>query len=167
MCKYYKSLSKSSLSASLVQVSLSDKSKSSRRLCRQHGPWNSSVSSQCSYSSLWCSRSISDGKSVSHALQLLENIKKLRELLKVVRNIGSFTRALQPWIIYAWERFLVVTNLFLEFYVSSKRHQTWRGSLMWALFVFSFSWQLWIILWIQNRMRDCLLFKDRLLPWEC
>lgn len=79
--KNYNNLSKSSLSASLVQVSESEKSKSSRLLCRQHGPWKSSVSSQCSYSSLWCSRSISDGKRVSHALHLLGVREKKRKFI--------------------------------------------------------------------------------------
>lgn len=66
----YKSLSKSSLSASLVKASESEKSNSSRRFCLQHGCWYSSESLQCSYSSLWCSMSISEGNIVSHAPHL-------------------------------------------------------------------------------------------------
>lgn len=66
----HKSFSRSSLSASLVNPSESEKSNSSLRLWRQHGCWYSSESLQCSYSSLWCSICISDGKIVSHVEHL-------------------------------------------------------------------------------------------------
>lgn len=69
-CDYvtYNNRSRSSLSASLVNESVSVYSS---RLRRQHGGRSSSSTSlQCSNSSLWCSSNISDGNKVSQLLQL-------------------------------------------------------------------------------------------------
>lgn len=64
----YNSRSRSSLSASLVNESVSVYSS---RLRRQHGGLSSSSSSlQCSNSSLWCSNNMRLGNNVSQPLQL-------------------------------------------------------------------------------------------------
>lgn len=76
----YNRRSRSSLSASLVNESVSVYSS---RFRRQHGGLSSSSSSlQCSNSSLWCSSNMRLGKRVSHPLQLLSQMYRALRMVQ-------------------------------------------------------------------------------------
>lgn len=76
----YNRRSRSSLSASLVNESVSVYSS---RFRRQHGGLSSSSSSlQCSNSSLWCSSNMRLGKRVSHPLQLLSDTYRVLRMIQ-------------------------------------------------------------------------------------
>lgn len=82
----YNNRSRSSLSASLVNESVSVYSS---RFRRQHGGSLSSSSSslQCSNSSLWCSNSIRLGNNVSHPLQLQRANEKESHAIKKMKSV--------------------------------------------------------------------------------